>query len=189
MDFSDKSLGYIATFRYICKSEKQVLHNEDHPDLRDIGFPRSKACKKTKKAKKSATRKSGELKHSLSSKGTAVSLGKVKTKHLTFTNAAEYILDNRIRSYTSLQAIALTHRQEDEKYLFSFLARNTSKIVQELIECVWSMHGAAEKENSETIYRIKPRTHFHMLWKMAASYISSTFMEKYQQICLCCCCL
>ena len=189
MDFSDKSLGYIATFRYICKSEKQVLHNEDHPDLRDIGFPRSKACKKTKKAKKSATRKSGELKHSLSSKGTAVSLGKVKTKHFTFINVAEYILDKRIRSYTSLQAIALTHRQEGKKDPFSFLARNTSKIVQELIECVWSMHGAAEKENSETIYRIKPRMHCHMQWKMAAGCMSSTFLEQYQQICLCCCCL
>ena len=154
-----------------------------------LASPDPKPAKKTKKAKKSATRKSGELKHSLSSKGTAVSLGKVKTKHLTFTNAAEYILDNRIRSNTSLQAIALTHRQEDEKDLFSFLSRNTSKIVQDLIECVWSMHGGAEKENSETIYRIKPRMHCHMQWKMAASYISSTFLEQYQQICLCCCCL
>ena len=102
---------------------------------------------KANKAKNSATQKSGELKCSLSSKGTAVSLGKVKTKHLTFTNAAEYILDNRIRSYTSLQAIALIPSQEGEKELSSFLARNTSKSAQEPIEHVWSMHGAAEKEN------------------------------------------
>ena len=110
---------------------------------------------KANKGKNSATRKSGELKRSLSSKGTAVSLGNVKTKRLTFSNVAEYILGNRIRSYTSLRAIALTHKQEGEKDLFSFLARNTSKSVPELIECVWSMHGAAEKENSETISRIE----------------------------------
>ena len=70
---------------------------------------------------------------------------------MSFTNVAECILDNRIGSYSSLQAVALTRRQEGEKDLFSFLARNMSKSVQEHIKCVWSMHGAAEKENSKTI--------------------------------------
>ena len=63
------------------------------------------------------------------------------------------MLENRIRSYTSLQAKALTCRQEGQRDLFSFLARNTGKSVQDLIERVWSMPGVAEKENSETIYR------------------------------------
>ena len=151
--FSDKSLGYIVAYRYICKSDKEVLHSENHPDLRDIGSPRTKACMKANKAKNSATQKSGELKCLLSSKGTEVSLAKVKTKRPRFTTVAEYILYNRIRSYTSLQATVLIHRQEGEKDLFSFLARNTSKSVQDLIERVWSMHGAAEKENSEIISR------------------------------------
>ena len=104
---------------------------------------------KSNKAKNSGTQKSGELKHSLLSKATKVSLAKVKTKCLPFTYVAEYILDNRIRPYTSLQAIALAHRQD----LFSFLARNMSKRFQELTEHVWSMHGVAEKENLETISR------------------------------------
>ena len=49
--FSDKSLGYIAAYRYIFKSDKGVLHNENHPDLRDIGSPRTKTCMKAIKAK------------------------------------------------------------------------------------------------------------------------------------------
>ena len=102
-------------------------------------------------AKNSATQKSGELRRSLSSKATEVSLAMVKTKRLTFTNVAKYILDNRIRSYTSLQAITLTCMPEGGKDISNLLARNTGKSVQNLIECVWSMHGAAEKENSETI--------------------------------------
>ena len=102
-------------------------------------------------AKNSATQKSGELRRSLSSKATEVSLAMVKTKRLTFTNVAKYVLDNRIRSYTSLQAITLTCMPEGGKDISSLLARNTGKSVQNLIECVWSMHGAAEKENSETI--------------------------------------
>ena len=40
--FYDKSLGYIAAYRYICKSGKEALHSENHPDLRDIGSPEPK---------------------------------------------------------------------------------------------------------------------------------------------------
>ena len=50
--FSDNSLGYIAAYRYIFKSDKGVLHNENHPDLRDISSPRTKTCMKAIKAKK-----------------------------------------------------------------------------------------------------------------------------------------
>ena len=50
--FSDKLLGYIAAYRYICKSDKGVPHNENNPDLRDIGSPRTKACMEAIKAKK-----------------------------------------------------------------------------------------------------------------------------------------
>ena len=193
--FSDKSLGYMTAYRYICKSDKEALHTENHPDLRDIDSPRTKACMEANKAKNSATRKSGELKRWISSKGTEVSLAKVKTKSLTFTNVAEYILDSRIRLYTSLQAVALTRRQEGEKDIFSFLTKNTSKSVQKLIECVWSMHGAAEKgkfrnyfQNRKVCLNWKPRIYCHMQWEMAASCMPSTFLEQYQQICLSCCC-
>ena len=61
VNFSDESLGYIAAYRYICKSDKEVLHSENHPDLRDICSPRTKACMKANKAKNSATRKSVNL--------------------------------------------------------------------------------------------------------------------------------
>ena len=38
--FSDKSLGYTA-FKYICKSDKEVLHSENHSDLSDMGSPQN----------------------------------------------------------------------------------------------------------------------------------------------------
>ena len=55
VNFSDESLGYIAAYRYICKSDKDVLHSEKHLDLRNIGSPRTNACMKANKAKNSAT--------------------------------------------------------------------------------------------------------------------------------------
>ena len=108
--FFDKSFGYIRAYRYISKSEEKVLHSENQSHLRDIGSSRIKAFMKANKAKNSTTHKPGELKRSFSSKGTEVSLSKFKTKRLKFTNVAEYILENRIRSYTSLQAKALNRR-------------------------------------------------------------------------------
>ena len=49
--FCDKPFGYIANYRYICKSNKEVLHKGNHPDLRYIGSPRTKAYMKPNKAK------------------------------------------------------------------------------------------------------------------------------------------
>ena len=60
--FSDKSLGYITAYRNIGKSDKKVLHSENHPCLSDIGFPTGKACMKANTAKNSVNRKYGEIK-------------------------------------------------------------------------------------------------------------------------------
>ena len=49
--FSEKPFGYIATFRYICKSNKDALHNGNHPELRYIGSLRTKAYMKPHKTK------------------------------------------------------------------------------------------------------------------------------------------
>ena len=145
------TLLLIGTFA----NQTRVLPSENHPDLRNISSPRTKACMKPTRQKNSVTWISGEFESSLSSNGTAISPGKVKTKRLTFTNVTEYIRGNTIRSYTSLQAITLTRRQKGEKNLFIIRTRNTSKSAQQLIERVWSMHGAAENKNSETISRIE----------------------------------
>ena len=64
---------------------------------KDIGSPRAKAFIKSKK---STTRKFAEIKPSLSSKGTGVTLAKVKINHLINKNVTEYILDIRVRLIT-----------------------------------------------------------------------------------------
>ena len=63
---------------------------------------------KARKAKNSASQRSGEIKCSLSSKGTEVSLAKVNTKCL---GVAEYIIDNRIRSQSARYSFNLQARR------------------------------------------------------------------------------
>ena len=49
MYFSDKSLGYITAYKYIFKSDKDVLHSESHPDIWDIASYTTKASIKANK--------------------------------------------------------------------------------------------------------------------------------------------
>ena len=74
-----------------------------------------KACMKARKAKNSASQRSGEIKCSLSSKGAEVSLAKVNTKCL---GVAEHIIDNRIRSQSARYSFNLQARRW--KSLFQF---------------------------------------------------------------------
>ena len=42
LNFSDSHNYYIAAYRYICKTDNQVYHSDGHPDLSDVGSPRTK---------------------------------------------------------------------------------------------------------------------------------------------------
>ena len=45
--FSAKSLGYVAAYRYVCKSDKNALHSDGRPDLQTTGTsPITKKCMK-----------------------------------------------------------------------------------------------------------------------------------------------
>ena len=44
VNFSDSHNHYISAYRYVCKIDKQVVHSENHPDLTEVGSPRTKAA-------------------------------------------------------------------------------------------------------------------------------------------------
>ena len=39
---SDDRDNYIATYKYVCKTDNQVFHSISHPDLSEIGSPKTK---------------------------------------------------------------------------------------------------------------------------------------------------
>ena len=68
--FSTKSLGYVAAYRFVCKSDEDVLHSAAHPDLQPIGtLPVTKKYKQTNN-KKASSRKGATSSHSSTSKKT-----------------------------------------------------------------------------------------------------------------------
>ena len=40
--FSDNHDNYIAAYRYVCKTDDHVFHSVSHPDLNEVGSPRTK---------------------------------------------------------------------------------------------------------------------------------------------------
>ena len=62
------------------------------------------------------------------------SQNKNKTKKLSYTDIAEYVLDNNIKILKELQSIAIERKNESEEYLFSLLSKNSSKNVSDLID-------------------------------------------------------
>ena len=145
--FSAKSLGYVAAYRYVCKSDKDVLHSADHPDLQTIGtLPISKKCIQANN-KKASSRKRAISSHPSTS---AKTQNEDKTKRLGYTDVTEYVLDNNIKTLKELQSIAIKCKNEGEKYLFSVLSKNGSKNVSDLIDRTWDIHRAPERKGNIT---------------------------------------
>ena len=44
VNFSDSHNHYISAYRYICKEDSEVYHSQAHPDLSEVGSPRTKTC-------------------------------------------------------------------------------------------------------------------------------------------------
>ena len=59
VNFSDSHENYYTAYKYMCKSVESVSHSDEHPDLREIGSPKTKhcmkACQRKHKLKKTTT--------------------------------------------------------------------------------------------------------------------------------------
>ena len=123
--FSEKSLSYVVADRYVCKFEKDVLHNADHPDLQTIGIsPITKKCMQANN-KKTNSQKRATLSYTSTS---AKTQNKNKTKKLGYNDVAEYVLDTNIKNLKELQSIASKTKNEGEKDLVFYL-----KTVQKML--------------------------------------------------------
>lgn len=147
VNFQDREdcVGYVAAYRYVSKRGKNiVVLSSGHPDLRVIGSPRTKKCMIANKNRASQRKRKSE------ESTTSSSQKRAKTKRLSMTDVAEYVLDNNVKSLTELQSIAMQRRSNGEKDLFSFLVKNSTKNVAELIERTWKMSAApAEHEAAQ----------------------------------------
>ena len=157
VNFSDKHDNYYSAYKYVCKSDSEVYHSEEHPDLKDVAPPRTtvstKAYRLSRKRTESAAStdatadngdKSGPSKHSAS-----------KIKRLSNLDVSEYIVSNNIHTEIELLAAAKIRKEEGQKDLANFVLSRSPKALKDLLENSWKMHNSCSTLQREKLCRME----------------------------------
>ena len=138
VNFSDKYNVYLSAYRYVCKSDQEVTHSENHARGLFTGVsPKTKKSIKRFRAVCATKKKSIERESSC-----AVPK---KRKSLTNLDLAELILERGIRSYIELLAIAEERKTTGQMDIAKFVFKRNEKILSELVNKIRQMESAKEK--------------------------------------------
>ena len=138
VNFSDKHNFYLSAYRYVCKSDQEVAHSENHPPgLLTAASPKTKKSIAGFRAACATKRKSTE--------GESSCAVAKKRKSLTNLDLAEFIRERGIRSYTELLASAEEQRTAGHMDIAEFVFKRNEKILCELVTKTWQMESAKEK--------------------------------------------
>ena len=142
VSFSDKHSFYLCAYRYVCKSEQEVAHSENHPSgLLTAASPQTKksiAGFRTTCAKK---RNFIEVESSYAVAKRQKSLGNL--------DLAEFIWKRGIRSYAELLSFA-----EGQMDIAEFLFQLNEKVLREFVTKTWQMESAKKKLEASKASRI-----------------------------------
>ena len=127
LHFSDSHNQYIYAYRYVCKSDVEVVHSPGHPDLSTIGSPRTKASTSANR-EVSRKRKSMDIVTFNQERG-----GSKAKRRLTKLEVSDFIIKNHIKNLQELFAKADTRKQEGECDLATYIFSRSHKALVELI--------------------------------------------------------
>ena len=150
VNFSESHDSYYTAYKYICKSDTDVFHSANHPDLKEIGTPKTKKCIKAYRKK---------CKNNTTSTSTTASTNdnittKTKPQRLSNLEVSEFMLENVIKTYTELFAKADEQKKAGKKDLANFVLARSSKALNDLLSNTWKMEAASSKISRRSIPRI-----------------------------------
>ena len=114
------------------KKDCNVIHSQNHPDLQEVGSPKTKKCIK---ADKELCRKRRSL--------SASNLFTPKTKRLENIDISEFLVANNIKTEEELMAKPQEQFVEGNKDLKIFIPGKSPKALQDLITTTLKMEKAA----------------------------------------------
>ncbi len=141
VNFSDHDGCYTA-YQYIRKEDDMVYHSTGHPNLDEVGSPRTKRCQEFYRKRRWDKTSEGNSCHG--------STSAKRMKKLSNLEVSDFIVEKQIKSETELLAIANEQREEGKKDLADFVLSRNSKSLNDLIKQTWKM-----KEASSTLQREK----------------------------------
>ena len=149
LHFSDQLFGYHVAYKYVCKNKPftDVLHSPGHPNLQEIGSPKTKYAfaqfSDNAKKRRMSVQSNNETQPSAS-----------QAKKLSNLDVSEFIVANNVRSDKELMIVAKTRHSEGEKDLYKFIINKSSKSLSELLDMTWKMNDASrnvERANQSRI--------------------------------------
>ena len=133
--FSDHD-GYYSAYRYISKYDENIFHSTGHPNLDEVGSPRTENCQKAYRKRRS-TRERGD------ENGQGSSTSTKKLKRLSNLDVSDFIMKYKIKSETALLAVANEQRQEGKKDLANYVLSRNTKSLSDVIKQTWKMKEAS----------------------------------------------
>ena len=143
LHFSESHDNYYTAYKYICKTDVDVFKSFNHPNLDNIGSPKTKTCIKSyrnkhklvnEQNKTNCTEQNNEIQQNKKQK--------LKLTRLTNLDVAEFMISNNIQNTKELFAIANDRKLEGNKDLAGFVLSRSTKSLSELIENSWHMENA-----------------------------------------------
>ena len=125
-----------------------MFHSCNHPDLKDMGSPKTKKCMKVYREKCKQNRKEKECEKQNHSKPP-------KVRWLSNLYVSEFLIKHNIRSDTELFAKAHEQKDAGKKDLAYFVMSRTSKSLQDVIRNTWKMYSSSEKLNRQCLPRME----------------------------------
>ena len=114
--------NYVGAYIYVCKTDRNVLHSNPHPDLSNVTQFRTAAASVS-------NRRRGRN-------------AKQKKEKLTNLNVMQIVRAKGIKDDTSLLALAEENFEQGHTALMEFVANSTEKKYKELIAKVWKIADA-----------------------------------------------
>ena len=157
--FSEIHANYYSAWKYVTKEDKYYIESLDHPDLTNVGPPRTMMAsiavqsKSKRKASHNAddagqnTSDESDVGHS-HTQVTAVSAdadnNKVKRrkKRMTSYELSEIVLAKNIKSRTELLAFARQQKLEGKTDIAEFIVSRGTKVVSEVLDTAWEMQNS-----------------------------------------------
>ena len=144
VNFSEGHDHYYSAFKYVTKEDKDFFVSEGHPNLQEIGSPKTKKClSEYRKTQKQKRKEHSPAPGSSREQETCSSSKKKKPNRSSMNlDVAEFIIKNNIKDTTQLFAVADEQRKEGKKDLASFILGRSPKSLQDLLENAWKLENA-----------------------------------------------
>ena len=149
--YSNRHHNYYSAWLYVTKSDRDYLESNDHPDLRNLGVPRTDIASRSRRLR---TR---PLENADDEESVGLAATQRKKKRLSKFEVSEIIVDRGLKSVSELQALAHEQKLNGKIDLAEFIFNHTPREIADLVNTAWEVENATSRVQRSKKSRITLR--------------------------------